>query len=131
MIGITAERALSQYNIPTIESNIDQQCVAVTERILKDPNHPITRAQTSQKSQHNTRGSQFVTKRTNTDKYRNSCLQAALRMKRDGYKNKYTNPRRAEVTTDKSVIWSHVINVVRHSKKEASNYTQPLNMQRH
>ena len=101
MIGITAERALSQYNIPTIESNIDQQCVAVTERILKDPNHPITRAQTSQKSQHNTRGSQFVTKRTNTDKYRNSCLQAALRMKRDGYKNKYTNPRRAEVTTDK------------------------------
>jgi hypothetical protein len=42
MIGITAERALSQYNIPTIESNIDQQCVAVTERILKDPNHPIT-----------------------------------------------------------------------------------------
>ena len=101
IIGITAERALSQYNIPTIESYIDQQCVAVTERILKDPNHPITRAQTSQKSQHNTRGSQFVTKRTNTDKYRNSCLQAALRMKRDGYKNKYTNPRRAEVTTDK------------------------------
>ena len=37
IIGITAERALSQYNIPTIESYIDQQCVAVTERILKDP----------------------------------------------------------------------------------------------
>jgi hypothetical protein len=101
IIGITAERALSQYNISTIESYIDQQCVAVTERILKDPNHPITRAQTSQKSQHNNRGSQFVTKRINTDKYRNSCLQVALRMKRDGYKNKYINPRRAEVTTDK------------------------------
>jgi hypothetical protein len=68
IIGITAERALSQYNIPTIESYIDQQCVAVTERILKGPNNPITRAQTSQKSQHNTRGSQFVTKRTSTDK---------------------------------------------------------------
>jgi hypothetical protein len=93
IIGITAERALSQYNIPTIESYIGQQCVAVTERILKGPNNPITRAQTSQKSQHNTRGSQFVTKRTSTDKYRNSCLQAALRMKRDGYKNKYTNPK--------------------------------------
>ena len=56
---------------------------------------------TSQKSQHITRGSQFETKRINTDKYRNSCLQAALRMKRDAYKNKNTNPRRAEVTTDK------------------------------
>jgi hypothetical protein len=66
--------------MPTIESYIDQQCVAVTERILKDPNHPITRAKTSQKSQYNTRGSQFVIKRTNTDNYRNSCLQAALRM---------------------------------------------------
>jgi hypothetical protein len=101
IIGITTERALSQYNIPTIESYKDQQCIAVTARILKDPNHPITRAQNSQKSQHNTRGSQFVTKRTNTDKYRNSGLQAALRMKRDEYKNKYTNPRRTEAKTDK------------------------------
>ncbi len=42
IIGITVERALCQYNIPTIESYIDQQCVAVTERILKDPHHPIT-----------------------------------------------------------------------------------------
>ncbi len=161
IIGITAERALSQYNIPTIESYIDQQCVAVTERILKDPNHPITRGQTSQKSQHNTRGSQFVTKRTNTDKYRNSCLQAALRMKRDGYKNKYTNPRRAEVTPDKYQVEIQTIKLTKNKnlkrlqvsktqqeateisdmvtcdkcgktfKKEASNYTQPLNMQRH
>jgi hypothetical protein len=45
IIGITAERALSQYNIPTIESYIEQQCVAVTERILKDAHHPITVAQ--------------------------------------------------------------------------------------
>ena len=62
MIGITAERALSKYNIPTIESYIDQQCVAVTERILKDPLHPITMAQDKKKSTHNTRGSQFATR---------------------------------------------------------------------
>jgi hypothetical protein len=37
IIGITAERTLSQYNIPTIESYTDQQCEAITERILKDP----------------------------------------------------------------------------------------------
>jgi hypothetical protein len=55
IIGTTAERALSQYNIPTIESYIDQQCVAVTERILKDPHHPITVAQEKKKSPHNTR----------------------------------------------------------------------------
>ena len=44
IIEITAERALRQYNIPTIESYIDQQCVAITERILNDPNHLIAAA---------------------------------------------------------------------------------------
>jgi hypothetical protein len=57
------------------------ECVAITERIPKDPNHPITREQNNNKSQHNTGGSQFVTKSTNTVKYRKSCVQAALRMK--------------------------------------------------
>jgi hypothetical protein len=109
IIGITAERALSQYNIPTIESYIDQQCVAVTERILKDPHHPITVAQEKKKSLHNTRGSQFATKRTNTNKYQNSCLQSALQMMRDGYKNKYTNPRRTDTTTDEYQVEIHSI----------------------
>jgi hypothetical protein len=56
-----------------------------------DPHHPITK---NKKSQRNTRGSHFVIKRTNTNKYQNSCktakaaklqnsLQSALRMKRD------------------------------------------------
>jgi hypothetical protein len=109
IIGITAERALSQYNIPTIESYIDQQCVAVTERILKDPHHPITVGQEKKKSPHNTRGSQFATKRTNTNKYQKSCLQSALRMMRDGYKNKYTNPRRTETTTNEYQVEIHSI----------------------
>ena len=54
IIEITAERALRQYNIPTIESYIDQHCVAVTERILNDPHHPITVALEKKKTPHNT-----------------------------------------------------------------------------
>ena len=124
IIGITAERALSQNNIPTIESCIDQQCVAVTERILKDPHHPITVAQENKKSQHNTRGSQFVTRRTNTNKYRNSCLQSALRMKRDGYKNKYTDPRRAEATTKKYLVEIQTIQKIKPKRLQESKSTQ-------
>ena len=50
IIGITSERALRQYNIP----NIDQKCVAVTERILNDPHHTLTVALEKKKSPHNT-----------------------------------------------------------------------------
>ena len=49
IIGITTERALSQYNIPTLASSIEKQCLAITERILKDPNHTITQAQEAKK----------------------------------------------------------------------------------
>ena len=44
IIGISAERALNQYNIPTIGTYIDQQCLKITERILKDPKNSITKA---------------------------------------------------------------------------------------
>ena len=37
-----------------------------------DPYHPIKMAQEKKKSQHNTPGSQFATKRINTTKYQNS-----------------------------------------------------------
>ena len=69
IIRITTERALSQYNIPTIESYIDQHCVAVTERILNYQHHPITVALENKKSPHNTRGSHLITRRTITKKY--------------------------------------------------------------
>ena len=124
IIGITAERALGQYNIPTIASYIDQQCLAVTERILKDPHHPITVAQDKKKSPYNTRGSQFATKRAKTNKYQNSCLQSALRMKRDGYKNKYTNPRRTEATTEEYLV---DIQTIKKSRDKRSKRLQELN----
>jgi hypothetical protein len=126
IIGITAERALSQYNIPTIESYIDQQCVAVTERILMDPHHPITQAQENKKSQHNTRGSQFVTKRTNTNKYQNICLQSALRMKRDGYKNKYTHPRRAEATAEEYIVEIQTIKKAKDKKPKRQQVSKHI-----
>ncbi len=37
--------------------------------------------------------------RTNTTQYQNSVLQKSLRIIRDVYVNKYTNPRRIETTT--------------------------------
>ena len=54
------------HSIPTIASYIEEQCLAITEKILKDPNHPITQAQEAKKSQYNTRGSQYVVSRANT-----------------------------------------------------------------
>jgi hypothetical protein len=98
IIGITSARALEVYKIEPIATFLDHQCVNVVERILKDPTHPITQKQTV-KSHHNTRSSQHIPATARTKTYQNSCLQKALRIKRDGYVNKYTNPRKAETTT--------------------------------
>jgi hypothetical protein len=98
IIGITSARALEMYKIEPIATFLDHQCVNVVERILKDPTHPITQKKTV-KSHHNTRSSQHIPATARTKTYQNSCLQKALRIKRDGYVNKYTNPRKAETTT--------------------------------
>ena len=47
-------------------------------------------------------------------------------MKRDGYKNKYTNPRRAEVTTDKYQVEIQTIKLTRnkHPKRLQVSKTQ-------
>ncbi len=49
--------------------------------------------------ENNTRSSQHILATARTKTYQNSCLQKALRIKRDGFVNKYTNPRKAETTT--------------------------------
>jgi hypothetical protein len=86
------------YKIEPIVTFLDHQCVNIVERILKDPTHPITQKQTV-KSHHNTRSSQHIPVTARTKTYQNSCLQKALRIKRDGYVNKYIYPRKAETTT--------------------------------
>ncbi len=87
-----------EYKIEPIATFLDHQCVNVVEKILKDPTHPITQKQTV-KRHHNTRSSQHIPATAKTKTYQNSCLQKALGIKRDGYVNKYTNPRKAETTT--------------------------------
>jgi len=103
IIGITAEKALNEYKIPPIDIYVDQQNVNIVERILKDPTHPITQNQ-QKKSQYNTRSSQYTVPRARTTQYQDSCLQRAMRTIRDGYKDKYTNPRKPETTTTEYIV---------------------------
>ncbi len=73
---------------------LDEQCAKIVQRILKDPNHPITTS-----IQRNNYNNHIIVPRTSTTKYQNSVLQKSLRIIRDGYINKYTHPRRIETTT--------------------------------
>ena len=82
------------HNIKPMEDFLNEQCVNIVQRILKDPNHPITTSIHRNKYNNN-----IIVSRTNTTQYQNSVLQKSLRIIRDGYVNKYTNPRRIETTT--------------------------------
>jgi hypothetical protein len=88
------ERALRVHNIKPMEDFLNNQCVNIVQRILKDPNHPITTSIHRNKYNNN-----IIVPRTNTTHYQNSVLQKSLRIIRDGYVNKYMNPRRIETTT--------------------------------
>jgi hypothetical protein len=88
-------------------------------------NHPITMAKEKKKSSYNTRGSQFATKRINTNKYQNNCLQLALRI--DGYKDKYTNPRRTEATTDEYLV---EIQTIKNTRDKRPKRLQETNIKR-
>jgi hypothetical protein len=94
VIGISTERALHVHNIKPVEDFLNEQCVNIVQRILKDPHHPITISIHRNKYNNN-----IILPRTNTTQYQNSVLQKSLRIIRDGYVNKYTNPRRIETTT--------------------------------
>ena len=94
VIGISTDRALRVHNIKPMEDFLNEQCVNIVQRILKDPNHPITTSIHRNKYNNN-----IIVPRTNTTQYQNTVLQKSLRIIRDGYVNKYTNPRRVETTT--------------------------------
>jgi hypothetical protein len=96
-IGVSPETAFNKYNIPPIENYIEQHCNTNIERMLKDPEHPI-RSRVHLKRT-NTRNTAMQPNAARTKKYQNSCLQKCLRTMRDGYNDKYTNPRRKETTT--------------------------------
>jgi hypothetical protein len=80
-----------------MEDFLNEQCVNIVQRILKDPNHPITTSIHRNKYNNN-----IIVPRTNTTQYQNLVLQKSLRIIRDGYVNKYTNPRRIETSRDPS-----------------------------
>jgi hypothetical protein len=96
VIEISIERALRVHNIKPMEDLLNEQCVNIVQRILKDPNHLIT---TSIHRNKYTNHNNIIVPRTNTTQYQNSVLQKSLRIIRDGYVNNYTNPRRIETTT--------------------------------
>ena len=82
------------------------------QTLEKGSNYKYLGASIKKSSTATNNGMQYQKKnnfRIYTNKCRNSSLQAALRMKRDGYKNNYTNPRLAEVTTDKYLVESQTI----------------------
>jgi hypothetical protein len=77
-----------------MEDFLNEKCVKIVQRILRDPNYLITTSIHRNKYNNN-----IIVLRTNTTQYQNSVLQKSLRIIRDGYVNKYTNPRRIETTT--------------------------------
>ena len=100
IIGTTPEQAYEKYNILPIVMYMERSCTTTVDRILNDPSHPLTKSQNElPQPKHYTRNSQIRIKKAKTAAYVNSCLQIVLRMKRDGYRDKYTKPRRKETTT--------------------------------
>ncbi len=94
VIGISTERALRVHNIKPMDDFLNEQCVNIVQRILEDPNHPITASLHRSKYNNN-----IIVPCINTTQYQNSVLQKSLRIICDGYVNKYTNPRRIKTTT--------------------------------
>jgi hypothetical protein len=78
-IGISTDRALRVHNIKPMEDFLNEKCVN-RQRILKDPNHPLTISIDRNKYCNN-----IIVSRTNTTQYQNSVLQKSLRISRDGY----------------------------------------------
>ncbi len=94
IIGISKERALHVHSIKPMESFLNEQCVNIVERILKDPNHPVTTGLRRNKYNNN-----IIMPPFNIQMYQNTVLQKSIRIIRNGFVNKYTDPRRIETTT--------------------------------
>jgi hypothetical protein len=82
VIGICTERALRVHNIKPMEDFLNEQCVNIVQKILKDPNHPITTS-----IHRNKYNNSIIVPRTSTTQYQNSVLLKSLRIN-DGYVNK-------------------------------------------
>jgi hypothetical protein len=54
IIGIIPSEAYEKYNIPPIDTYIEKTCINIVERMLKDPNHPLTQAKDQLPKPHHT-----------------------------------------------------------------------------
>ena len=93
--------AYKRYNIKPIKTQIEDQCKTIIEKIIENNDHPITKSLLSKNTSSITtrNANKFAPNPAKTEKYRNSCLQKSLTTIRNGYSNKYTNPRKTETTT--------------------------------
>jgi hypothetical protein len=120
-IGISPEIAYDKYHIPPIDNYIEHHCNSIIERMLEDQDHPINKK--VQKKTTHTRSTALQPNQARTKKYQNSCLQKYIRTKRDGYADKYTNPRRKEATT---ANYAASIQQIKHNQKSTNRNIKRL-----
>ena len=86
IINITNEEAKSKHNIDSIDCVIETHCVKILQRILTDPQHPIT----SKIPRVENRRFKFTIPNHKTKQYSQSFVPLILRVIRDGDANLYT-----------------------------------------
>ena len=87
-IGIKPERAELEYNIASIQQHMVKQCATTITRILKDPEHLITKKlhRTIARPGH---PSKFKPNKVRTNTYRDNVLQSYLRTIQNGCADLY------------------------------------------
>ncbi len=98
IIGITPTEAASKHNIKSIVDRIDEICARIFERIISDPNHPITASLPVNKR----KSGQFIVPAARTTRYHNSFIVSYLRTRRDGKADLYTNCNASEASPNSS-----------------------------
>jgi hypothetical protein len=87
IIGVTPNEAAVRHNIKPITDHIDDLCGRMFDRIISDPDHPITAALPLNPR----KPDQFVVPLARHPRYHNSFLVTYLRTMRDGRPDLYTN----------------------------------------
>jgi hypothetical protein len=89
IINISNEEAKSKYNIDSIDRVIETHCVKILQRILADPQHPIT----SKIPRVENRRFKYSIPNHKTKQYSQSFVPLILRVIRDGDANLYTTSK--------------------------------------
>jgi len=79
-IGLQSEEEIKKYNIPPIASLIEKHCKATLNKILSDPNHPITKSLPTRDTTKTRNKFPIAIQKCNKQKYQESFLQQYLRV---------------------------------------------------